>query len=434
MNICMFTNTYLPHVGGVARSVSSFVADLRGLGHRVLVVAPVYGGGAKSGKTGEDGEVLRVPAIQNFNGSDFSVRLPLPYLIDQRVRRFEPDIIHSHHPFLLGDAALRTARAYRLPLVFTHHTLYEQYTHYVPFDSPTMKRFVINLVSEYANLCDAVIAPSRSVAGLLRKRGVVRPIYEVPTGVDTAYYGAGDGARFRKRHGIAEDTLVIGHLGRLAKEKNLPYLAEAVSRFMKGRGRVLFLVAGKGDAEETISRLFAEAGQERKVLKVGILMGTDLADCYAAMDVFAFASKSETQGLVLAEAMAAGTPVVALNASGVREVVRDGENGFLLRANASKASFAAALRRFAAMDDETRRAMQRAALATAEEFSRRRSVARLLDLYAAVKEKYAAAGVKKEGGRLEAVLGRLATEWDLLAEKLEAVAETIGGEKRRDRS
>jgi len=104
-----------------------------------------------------------------------------------------------------------------------------------------------------------------------------------------------------------------------------------------------------------------------------------------------------------------------------------------LRANASPASFAAALQRFAAMDDERRRLMRRAALATAEEFSRRRSAARLLDLYAAVKEKYAAAGVKKEGGRLEAVLSRLATEWDLLAEKLEAVAETIGGEKRRDR-
>jgi len=431
MNICMFTNTYLPHVGGVARSVSRFVTDLRGLGHRVLVVAPVFRGD-EGGKAPDD-EVLRVPAIQNFNGSDFSVRLPLPYLIDQRVRRFAPDIIHSHHPFLLGDAALRTARGYRLPLVFTLHTLYEQYTHYVPFDSPAMKRFVINLVSEYANLCDAVIAPSRSVAGLLAKRGVIRPIYEVPTGVDTAYYGAGDGARFRKRYGIADDTLVIGHLGRLAKEKNLPYLAEAVSLFVKGRGRVLFLVVGKGDAEETIRRIFVAAGQEKKTLKIGILTGTDLADCYSAMDVFAFASKSETQGLVLAEAMVAGTPVVALDASGVREVVRDGANGFLLHADASEATFAAALQRFAALDREARHAMRKAALATAEDFSRQRSVARLLDLYAEVQEKYAATGVKRKNGRLEAVLNRLATEWDLLAEKLEAVAETIGGEKDKGR-
>ncbi|MEJ2690061.1 MAG: glycosyltransferase, partial [Deltaproteobacteria bacterium] len=217
MNICMFTNTYLPHVGGVARSVSAFTEDLRELGHQVLVIAPVFKGSGRGGM--DKGGVLRVPAIQNFNGSDFSVRLPLPYFIDDRVKAFKPGIIHSHHPFLLGDTALRTARSYHLPLIFTNHTLYEQYTHYVPFDSPTMKRFVIHLVTEYANLCDAVIAPSRSVADLLRERGVTRPIHEIPTGIDTAFFAAGVGSRFRKRLKIGEDMLVIGHLGRLAKEK-----------------------------------------------------------------------------------------------------------------------------------------------------------------------------------------------------------------------
>ena len=341
MNICMFTNTYLPHVGGVARSVSAFTEGLRKLGHRVLVVAPVFKGSSRSGET-EEG-VLRVPAIQNFNGSDFSVRLPLPFLIDDRVKAFNPDIVHSHHPFLLGDAALRTARSYHLPLIFTHHTLYEQYTHYVPFDSKAMKRFVIHLVTEYANLCDAVIAPSRSVARLLRDRGVTQSISEVPTGIDTAFFEAGDGSRFRQRHHIADDHLVIGHLGRLAGEKNLPYLARAVCRFLKGHSKACFLVAGKGDAEEDICRIFAEAGQMDKLIKIGILTGTDLADAYQAMDLFVFASKSETQGLVVAEAMAAATPVVALNASGVREVVQDGINGFLLRSNASETRFAEAM-------------------------------------------------------------------------------------------
>lgn len=424
MNICMFTNTYLPHVGGVARSVSAFTEDLRELGHRVLVVAPVFKGSGRGGM--DQGGVLRVPAIQNFNGSDFSVRLPLPFFIDDQVKAFKPDIIHSHHPFLLGDTALRTARSYRLPLIFTHHTLYEQYTHYVPFDSPTMKRFVIHLVTEYVNLCDAVIAPSRSVAELLRQRGVARPIREVPTGIDTAFFGAGDGSRCRKRLNIGEDMLVIGHLGRLAREKNLPYLARAVALFLKTRPNACFLISGKGDAENDIRQIFVEAGQEKKLFKLDILTGTDLADCYRAMDLFVFASESETQGLVLAEAMAAATPVVALNASGVREVLEDGNNGFMLPSNASAVNFSEAIARYAAMGREERRAMEQAALASAAGFSRERCVQRLFDLYAEARAAHAGGGASKEGGRLEAVLSRLETEWDLLAEKLEAVAETFG--------
>lgn len=433
MNICMFTNTYLPHVGGVARSVSAFAEDLRGLEHRVLIVAPVYKGDGREDPA--EKWVLRVPAIQNFNGSDFSVRLPLPYLIDDRVRRFRPDIVHSHHPFLLGDSALRTARGHHLPLIFTHHTLYEQYTHYVPFDSQAMKRFVINMVTEYANLCSAVIAPSRSVADLLAKRGVTRPVHEIPTGIDTAFFAAGDGRGFRKRYNIAPDALVVGHLGRLAREKNLPYLARAVSRFLRRRHDSCFLVVGMGDAEEDIRRIFADAGQEKKLIKVDNLTGTDLADCYRAMDVFVFASQSETQGLVLAEAMAAAIPVVALNASGVREVVADGENGFLLRANASVRSFAEAIERFAGLTGKKRRLMRQAAQARAAVFSRQRSVRRLLALYEATLAEHAATGgARREGGRLEAVLNRLQTEWDLLAGKVGGVVETFSGDRLGEES
>ena len=121
MRIAMFTNTYLPHVGGVARSVSTYEEELRRRGHQVRIVAPTFEGAAQSTY-----DVLRVPAIQGFNGSDFSVRLPQPGLIAAFLDDFRPQVIHSHHPFLLGDSALRFAWSRRLPLVFTHHTLYEQ--------------------------------------------------------------------------------------------------------------------------------------------------------------------------------------------------------------------------------------------------------------------------------------------------------------------
>jgi 1,2-diacylglycerol 3-alpha-glucosyltransferase len=194
MKICMMTNTYLPHVGGVARSVSTFADEYRRLGHEVLVVAPRL-----PGRTNKRAEafVERVAAIQNFNGSDFSVRLPLAAGLSTRLDSYAAEIIHAHHPFLLGDTALRIATTRSLPLIFTHHTRYEDYVHYVPFASPALRRAAIQLSTEYANMCDGVIAPSASIASLIKRRGVSVPIRVVPTGIDTAAFAGGNGGAAR---------------------------------------------------------------------------------------------------------------------------------------------------------------------------------------------------------------------------------------------
>src|SRR3954469_5309933 len=197
MNICMMTNTYLPHVGGVARSVSTFAEEYRKAGHGVLVVAPTFDGKPPSKK--QEALVERVPAIQNFNGSDFSVRLPLAAALSDRIDAFKADIIHAHHPFLLGDTALRIASNKNVPIIFTHHTRYEDYTHYVPLDSPALKEVAINLPTQFANLCDGVIAPSESLAKLIKKRGVTVPIKVVPTGIDVKAFASADGKQFRTK-------------------------------------------------------------------------------------------------------------------------------------------------------------------------------------------------------------------------------------------
>ena len=160
MKICMFTNTYLPHVGGVARSISCFKEDLQKRGHKVLIIAPEYTDKDAGDSEDKTPDVIRLPAIQNFNGSDFSIRIsPFPWWWQKLWRRFIRTIIHSHHPFLMGDAAMRTARKRDIPIVFTHHTRYEQYTHYTPVDSPAMRRFAVEIANHYANLCDHVVAP-----------------------------------------------------------------------------------------------------------------------------------------------------------------------------------------------------------------------------------------------------------------------------------
>ncbi|MDW7773872.1 MAG: glycosyltransferase [Desulfobulbaceae bacterium] len=418
MNISMFTNTYLPHVGGVARSVSTFAAALRALRQNVMVVAPTFGG---KPDTEDEKHVLRVAAIQNFNGSDFSVRIPLPGVIEKNIIRFQPDIIHSHHPFLLGDAALRTAQRFDLPIVFTHHTLYEQYTHYVPFASDAMKRFVINLATEYANLCNCIIAPSNSIKRLLEKRGVVRPVVVLPTGIDLEFFRQGKARIFRKRYNIPADYSIIGHTGRLAREKNLPYLASAVKRFLKKNNKFFFVVAGVGDAEKEIKKIFAAENLSHYLIMPGILKGRDLADCYKAMDLFVFASKSETQGLVLMEAMAAGVPVIALRASGVSDVVEDRKNGRILRANCSEKAFADAIAE-AFKGDEIEQ-WRRAAPETARRFSRRNCAERLLAIYEETIRKNTRPDYQPDV--LDTLRKKVKVEWELLQEKASAMMKTL---------
>ncbi len=420
MKVCFFTNTFLPHVGGVARSTETLLADFRRLRHRVLVVAPEFAEGPAPRRV--ERSVERVPAVQNFNGSDFSVRLPLGAALSQRLGDFEADILHAHHPFLLGDTALRVGAERGVPVVFTHHTLYEQYTHYVPLDSPTLRDIGIDLSTRYANCCDGVIAPSESIAKLIADRGVTVPIRVIPTGVDTEKLASGRRAPWRRKLGLGDDDVLLGHVGRLAPEKNLPYLADALARCLRRNENAHVLIVGDGPSRPEMERLFADARVAQRVHFAGRRTGRSLLDAYAAMDVFAFASQSETQGMVLAEAMAAGNTVVALDASGVREVVTDKKNGRLLPSDASAETLARAFTQ-AVRNRELRERWRAAAVETAATFDRRRTARMVLEFYQEMIDAYRA---RHEGGPpdiWERILDRIAVETRLFADKIGA---TVG--------
>lgn len=426
LKVLMLTNTYLPHVGGVARSVQSFAEALRERGHAVRVVAPTFDGMPRGEK-----HVLRVPAIQRFNGSDFSVRLPVPGLLSSTVDEFEPDVVHAHHPFLLGDTALRLARWRNLPLVFTHHTMYEQYTHYVPGDSPALRQFAVRLATDYANLCDHVIAPSESIRDILVRRGVVPPITVIPTGIDASRFGHGDGAAARAQHHIPPDARVVGHVGRLAPEKNLELLARVVAQLVAepaertgetGEAGVHALFVGSGPSATAIRQQFAAHGVADRLHLTGSLSGQALVDCYHAMDLFAFASTSETQGMVLAEAMTAGVPVVAVDAPGAREVVVDGTTGRLLP-DTSEAGLLDALRELIALDPAARDRVGAAARERAEAFSLPRCAATLASLYERITEADRLAD--RDDNAWSRTLRMVETEWNLWNHRTEAAWQSL---------
>lgn len=419
MNILMMSNTYTPLVGGLERSVKEFTSAYRRRGHRVVVVAPAFVDMPK-----RELDVIRTPAIAEFNGSEFSVKLPLPPALTKALVKFHPDIIHAHHPFLMGNTALRLARTQKKPLVFTHHTLFEQYTHYLPSDSPVIERFVVELAMGFANLCDQVVAPSQSVAVLLRERGVTTPIEVIPTGIQVNRFAHGSGVACRAALRIPEDAFVVGHVGRLAPEKNLGFLSQAVTAFLAAEPRARFLVVGHGPSEEEIRRVCEEAGVADRLHEAGVLKGQPLIDAYHAMDVFAFASKSETQGLVVAEAMAAGIPVVAIDAPGVREVVRDQENGRLLMAE-SIDEFADALRWMASRPARERRALRSVAKQTAEQLSMARCATTALALYERVIAREYAERPDDETSTWAVALRRVKAEWELLKTVTKATATAI---------
>ncbi len=375
MNILMLTNTFTPHVGGVAQSIQGFTNEFRRMGHRVMVAAPLFQGSPK-----DEPDVVRFPALLGFNGSDFSVPMPELGRLVKKLRQFRPQVIHSHHPFLLGGTALRFATARNLPLVFTHHTMYEHYTHYVPGNSQRLRRFVLDLVTGYCNLCDTVIAPSQSVAKVLKERGVAAPIEVIPSGVDTKLFSSGDRTAFRKRYMIPDAAFVVGHVGRLAPEKNLDFLAESAARFLQQTANTYFVVVGSGPCKESMKAKLAARNLLDRVRFVGFLNHSALPDAYHAMDVFAFSSYSETQGLVLAEAMAAGLPVVAVMSTGAKELVKDGVNGRLLRA-CNPNTFCAALRYFAGLPPDVRKTYSCNAGLMAMQLEMNQTASKTLDLY-----------------------------------------------------
>lgn len=426
MKICLLTNTYRPHVGGVARSVDTLAEQCRARGHDVLVVAPGFQGDTHE----QDPGILRVPAWQNFNGSDFSVRAPLPRLVRRRIRRFQPDLLHSHHPFLMGDTALRMSSEFNRPLVFTHHTLYENYTHYVPFDSPVLKRIVIELATEYANACSAVIAPSESVARLLRARGVKTPISVIPTGIDSQALANGDRRRFRGRYGMAEEATVLGHVGRLAREKNLPFLAQAAASALRDASHAYCVIVGDGPEVSNMRDIFDRFGVSDRVVFTGKLTGDALNDAYAAMDLFVFSSQTETQGMVLAEAMAAGCPVVALDGPGVRDVVTDRGNGRLLETDATATDMARILTE-AIENDGDRSAWAAGARDSAREFDRVRCTQRTIELYRSLQQ---GRGMQNgDWGWWDRLLGRMEAEWELIASKAESAGRGLQSTRRGSR-
>lgn len=346
MRIAMMTNNYLPFVGGVPISIERLANGLRELGNEVFIFAPSY-----EGQTEEDG-VIRIRSMEKKLDGNCVIPDIFDPELERQFRSLDIDMIHVHHPMVMGYAGLYLGKRYGVPVAFTYHTRYEHYLHNIPAFNRleqhaarqwlplagklereavawTKERLVPAHMKTFANLCDIVFAPTPAMESYLRESGVIAPVEVLPTGLKCKDFES-DGSEAALRNSLIGDKkYLFCTVSRLTKEKNLYFLLDGLCALKKRLGDTFrLLIIGGGPLEQQLKDRVKALGLENNVTFAGTVNNDGIGRYYRACDLFLFASKSETQGIVLLEAMAARLPVVAVDASGVCDIVKDGCNGF----------------------------------------------------------------------------------------------------------
>ncbi len=325
MRVGFFTDTYTPQINGVVTSIRLFKEHLERLGHEVYVFAP-----------GPDHEVDTAEIVR-FRSVPFKfqpeMRFAAPYSVEAArvVDSVGLDIVHSHDPFSIGLFGIRVARKLGIPYVHTYHTLFPEYVHYI-WETRLTKRLAERLSRDFCSRCDHVIAPSAKIERYLACLRLDVPVTVLPTGVETGKFQDPSGERrkeFRRRFGIQTDERLLVYVGRLGREKSVDVLVDMMARVRTPGVRLL--IVGDGPERPSLEDRARAARVAERVLFTGYLAHEDVCAAYAAADLFVFASLTETQGLVIGEAMAAGLPVVASEDLAIADAVAPGINGLLVR-------------------------------------------------------------------------------------------------------
>jgi len=342
LKIALVTDTYYPRINGVAASTRVFFREFQKLGHDVHLYAPAF-----PGHKDDNPNIHRFPSRAVF--FDPEDRLGQPKRDKALVQQFldkKFDIVHTQTPFSLGGPALDWAEASGAKIVHTYHTLFTAYVEfYLPWVPKSLMVGLTKMVSRrYCDRCDLIVCPSTEMKRELETYGIThRPIVAIPTGIDLYRFHDANGPKFRRDLGFTPDDRLMLFMGRVSGEKNIAFLVRVLKSLSAEFPKLKLIIAGEGSAKESLRKLARDLGLHARVLFLGYLQGDNWRDCSAAADLFTFASVTETQGLVVTEAMAAGVPVVAVGRMGVKEVMGSQRGGLLVEPD--EAAFADAVRR-----------------------------------------------------------------------------------------
>lgn len=320
MRILYVSDVYFPRINGVSTSIQTFRSGIAALGHESLLIAPAYPDPYPDDNATYRVRSRRVP----LDPEDRAMRWADLRAMHARLGQERIDLVHIQTPFLAHYAGLRFARARGLPCIATYHTLFEEYLfHYVPFAPKERMRALARWFSRrQCNALDALIVPSNAMRDTLRAYGIQTDIEIIPTGIPLSKFRSGNGARFRATQRFHAEVPLLLFVGRVAFEKNIDFLLRMHAQLLSRQSRAVLLICGEGPALPSLRKLAARLGIEDSVRFLGYLdREKGLPDCYAAADVFVFASRTETQGLVLLEAMAMAIPVVSTAVMGTLDIV-----------------------------------------------------------------------------------------------------------------
>ncbi len=373
MHIGFFTDSYLPRRSGVVRAVEAAGAYLRRRGHRVSVIAPAY-----QGYVDHDPDVHRVPSVAPPGHPDFPLAVPYSASQLRGIRALGLDVVHSHSPFLLGGVGLWVARILHRPVVFTYHTMYAEYAHYAPLVGDLTRPLVLAYTTAYCNRCDRVLASVPSLAARLREYGVRVPVEVIPSvGIEPEAFAGALPAGVRAALGVPAEVPLLVYVGRLAKEKGVLLLLEAYAAAPLDTRLVL---VGDGPERAALVEHARRLGLSTRVVFAGGMAHARVVEVLRSADLFVFPSQTETLGLAVVEAMAAGLAVVAVCAGAAADIVRDGETGQLVSADPARfAEAVGALLR----DPERRAEMGRRGRAAAAAYAQALITDRMVMLYEA---------------------------------------------------
>ena len=407
MRIGFFSDTYTPQINGVVTSIKLFAEALERQGHEVYIFAPT------PRQPTDTERIVRIPSIPFALQPEMRLASFYSQQAYRLARKVDLDIVHSHDPFAIGLFGLAVAKRSRIPYVHTYHTLFPEYVHYV-WETRFTRAMAERLSRDFCDQCDLVLAPSTKIEKALAEWGVTTRVELLPTGVDRSRFATADTegiAALRRRFGIPETDHLLTFVGRIGLEKNLDLLVEAIARVKTPGARLM--IVGNGPYRADLEAHIAALGVGDRVTFTGYLQGAEVAAAYAASDAFFFASLSETQGIVVAEAMASGLPVVAVQDLAVGDAVTDGVNGFLTPELAIE--LAAAADRVLS-DPELRASMGEASRVRAEALSIDLMAERLSDLYAELvveqpspRRKSPISAARRVSGQLTRLRGRVFT-------------------------
>jgi len=328
MNILYISDVYFPRINGVSTSIKTFITQMQSLGHVVHLIAPEY-----DVATDDEAWIRRIPARSiYFDPEDKLMKYGEAMKLLPELAQEKYDLIHVHTPFVAHYLGLKLAAALNIPCIETYHTFFEDYLHhYLPWVPKPMARGLARMISKrQCNAMDAIVAPSNPMLDVLRGYGVNVAADVIPTGLQESSFKEADGKAFRLKYDIALDRPMLLYVGRVAFEKNIDFLLWMVKLLSDERPDILLVVTGEGPAEASLHKLTKTLGIEKNVKFIGYLdRNAELNACYESADVFVFASKSETQGLVLLEAMAQGTPVVAIAELGTASILIEGKGALI---------------------------------------------------------------------------------------------------------